>query len=405
MPGSQSHARRLLYLGFAFPPGLAELHPGVNPAGHALETRMIRELRHHFEIRSAGVLPVDLRQTAALSGADPTSGIAHEVLLVSKAPELFHRLKSLSHLKRCYRAWQNAGWQADAVVVYNLSPIYNAFLRWLKRGSNCPKLILLLLDSSTLGQKLPWLKRFRRRFKPLSFPDSEMVREFDACVGLSRDTEKYFAPRGIPFLWVPGGCTPSRALPPNEPGRNHEPGTPIRFGYFGALGAYAGARELVQVFLERAVPGTLEICGYGGRSAEFSELAKQHPQVKFHGLLSPDASLCFGGTCDLLVNPRPLSHGNENNFASKLFDYALTGRAILTSRLSGVETVLGPEAYYFDPQDFWANLGKRLLELAGTPRSELDRRGHCVQQRVVTEFSWNKQCRHLAKFIDGVCGA
>src|SRR5438045_3265154 len=103
MVESPTPVRRLLYLGFAFPPGVAELNPGVNPAGHALETRMISELRHHLEIRSAGVLPSDPPQTP-VPGADPASGIPHEVILVEKPPELVARFRGLGRLKEHYRS-------------------------------------------------------------------------------------------------------------------------------------------------------------------------------------------------------------------------------------------------------------------------------------------------------------
>src|SRR5689334_4791826 len=98
---------RLLYLGFAFPPGVAALHPGINPAGHALETQMLGELREQFEVRSTGVLPL---QPPAIEAADPASGVAHDLILVEKPPELFHRFRSLACLKTQYRRWRDAGW-------------------------------------------------------------------------------------------------------------------------------------------------------------------------------------------------------------------------------------------------------------------------------------------------------
>lgn len=363
---------------------------------------MVSELRRHFEIRSAGLLPFEPPERRS-DAVDKASGIDHEIILVEKPPELVHRVRALNRLKSQYCAWQATGWQPDAVMVYNLSPVYNAFFTWLRRQPRCPKLILLLLDSPNLGQTLPWLKRFRRRFKPLYVPDSEMILRFDACAGLSQATEKYFAPRGIPFLWIPGGCTPARALLDEASCRPPERDAPIRFGYFGALGPYAGAKRLAEVFLERGIPGTLEVCGHGAGREDFERLAQAHPVLRFHGLLTPDESLRFGRGCDVLVNPRPLSHGNENNFASKLFDYALTGRAILTTQLSGVESVLGPEAYYFDAQDFTADLGRKLLELSGRPRMELNRRGLAIQRRILTEYSWEKQAARLASFITQVC--
>jgi glycosyltransferase involved in cell wall biosynthesis len=200
---------------------------------------------------------------------------------------------------------------------------------------------------------------------------------------------------------MPGGCAPERACA--EPNGFGLPDGPKRFGYFGALGAHAGVKPMIETFLDGHLAGSLEICGYGKAATEFAEIARHDPRIKFHGLLSPAECLCFGRSCDLLINPRPASHGNENNFASKLFDYALTGRAILTARLSGVEEVLGPEAFYFDPREFERSLGEQLRLAVALPRAELHRRGLAIQQRVMAEFSWERQGERLTQFLESIC--
>jgi hypothetical protein len=393
---TRADAFRLLYLGFGFPPGVAALHPGINPAGHALETQMVAELRQYFDIRSAGVLPFEPPQ---LSPAEPRSGIPHELLLVEKAPELFHRFRSLIRLKAQYQRWRAQGWEPETVLVYNLSPIYNQFVLWLRRQARCPRLVLLLLDSPNLGVSIPRFKRFRHRFKPMHVPDGEMIRRFDACVGLSKEVEHYFEPMRLPFLWMPGGCTPLRAC--DAVSRDPEAATsgPMRLGYFGALAPHAGVEPLIETFFTTEIQATLEICGYGKMGKQVAESAHRDPRIKYHGLLTPSECLSFGRSCDVLINPRPASYGNQNNFSSKLFDYALTGAAILTSRLSGVESVLGPEAFYFDPLNFERSLGQKLRELGAMPRGELRQRGVAIQRRLLSEFSWEKQGARLAQFI------
>jgi len=362
---------------------------------------MIAELRRYFDVRSTSVLPFP---PPDVGRADPATGIAHELVLLEKAPELVHRFKSLLRLIAVYRRWRAEGWEPEAVMVYNLSPIYNQFVLWLRQQKQCPKLVLLLLDSANLGVQIPWFKRFRRRFKPMYVSDSDMLGRFDACIGLSRAVERYFRPGQIPFLWMPGGCSPRRACRGRSKDDAHPSGGTIRLGYFGALAAHAGIKPLVQSLLTTKLPISLEICGYGKLSEQISQISREHAQVIFHGLLTPSECLRFGETCDVLVNPRPASHGNQNNFPSKLFDYALTGTAVLTSRLSGVEAVLGPEAFYFDAQDFAASLAQRLQELAAKSKSELRRRGAAVQQRIISDFCWEKQAARLALFIGEVCG-
>lgn len=360
---------------------------------------MLAELREQFDVRSAGVLPIF---PEAIESADPASGVAHDVILLEKPPELFHRFRSLACLKSQYRRWRATGWRPDVLMVYNLSPIYNQFLLWLRRHPDCPKLVLLLLDSPALGVPQQRWKSFRRRFKPMYTPDCEMISRFDACVGLSKTTEQYFGPRNVPFLWMPGGCTPSRALAPRHRGQR-ETGEAVRLGYFGALAEHAGVRPLIETLLGCEVPANLEICGYGKLDPKLSSLAARSGRVVFRGLLTPDACLDFGSSCDVLVNPRPASHGNQNNFSSKLFDYALAGRAILTSNLSGAEDVLGPDAFYFDPHQFQDSFRKALTKAASLPQAELDRRGTSIQERVISHFSWATQGARLSAFLRRIC--
>lgn len=165
--------RRLLYLGFAFPPGVASAFPEVIPAGHGFETALITALGRHFEIQSVGLLPTaeaDLPPTR-----DHSPGLPHQLLLVDQAPELFHRWRSARRLRRWYQELVRACWQPDAILVYNLPPVFNDFIRWLHRQPARPATVLLLADSSTLGRRLSFTKRLRYQCKPMIWPDEVML--------------------------------------------------------------------------------------------------------------------------------------------------------------------------------------------------------------------------------------
>ncbi len=102
---------------------------------------------------------------------------------------------------------------------------------------------------------------------------------------------------------------------------------------------------------------------------------------------------------DVLVNARPNWPGNENNFPSKVFEYALSGCAILTSPVSGADQVLGEAAFYFDEHDFDRSLDDALERLSKVPRAELHQHGMKIQQRLLANYSWAQQGRRLAEFI------
>lgn len=383
---------KLLYLGLAFPPGYADVFPEAQPAGHLIETYLIDSIRPFFEIRSVGISWLNLSE-APRTGSAP--GIPHELNLLECKPELLHRLRSLAKLKHQYRIWIAQGWRPDAVMVCNFSPVYNAFVRWLAKQPGHPRLVLYLADSVDLQQPLPRLKRLRHALKPLRYPDSAMARLYDACVAVSKDTQPVFSARNVPWLWLPNGCDPRRAITNG----GNPPSGKVRFGYFGTLAPHGGVERLINAVRQIDSTCELHICGWGKKKDEIAALCKTDTRLKFLGVKAPDECVRFVRDCDVMVNPRPIVRGNENNFSSKVYEYALGGRSILTSRLSGVDEVLGPDAYYFDATQFDSSLSQSLQQLIATPKTVLHQKGAAIQERMLLNYAWEKQGRKLAAFL------
>jgi glycosyltransferase involved in cell wall biosynthesis len=389
------NADRLLYLGFAFPPGVAGHFPEAQPAGHLIETCLVNAVRPWFDIRSVGISWLDVQNVPP---GDSSPGLPHALNLLDRWPEVYHRWNSLLRLQRAYAGWERSGWSPGVIMMYNFSPVYNGFVRRLKRRPNAPKIVLLLEDSMSLQRALPWARRLRYRLKPLTWTDAQMVRYVDACVAVSLATEQFFAARKIPWLWLPNGCEPKRAVQSSAgPGEG-----PLRFGYFGALAPHTGLPDLLRVFTARARQAELHICGYGETKEAVAEACRRHPYLRLYPPRTPDECLQFAQHCDVMVNPRPNVPGNENNFPSKAFEYALAGRAILSTALSGVERILGERAFYFDAHDFERSLDEALERLCTVPRAELNRRGQEVQQRLLANFTWAQQGERLARFLQQV---
>jgi glycosyltransferase involved in cell wall biosynthesis len=258
---------------------------------------------------------------------------------------------------------------------------------------------VFLADSTNLGHRQPLLKRLRYGFKPFVYFDDQMLPFVDACIGLSRQTEKVFTGRGVPWLWMPGACAPERALKLEK----DRASGPVHFGYFGSLAPHTGLPDLMDAFSETDVKGTLHICGHGKQANAIAKRCSADARLKFHGLLpSPDDCLKLASEWDVLVNPRPLIAGNENNFPSKVFDYALSRRAILTTGFAGVSEVLGADAYYLNEANLKESLRHSLTSLSQAPKDELRARGARLQERVISSFSWEEQGSRIAGFIEGI---
>ena len=384
---------RVLYLGVAFPPGVAALFPDVQPAQQITEPRFVDSIRPWFEVRSVGTYWIDIDRLEV----DPSAsyGLPTELNLLDCAPEIWTRRRSLHRLKQTYNQWRRQGWKPDIVLVVSFTPIYNAFLRWLRRQQDPPKLVLFLGDCPTLGERVsPW-KRFRYQFKPLVWFEDQMMPLFDACAGASRDAEHFFTETGRPWLWLPPGVDPQRAIRDGTwPADPH----PV-FGYFGSLGEHAGVPALLEQFHRLDVPNRLRVAGFGKNSRLLQDYARRDARIEFAGTLQANEPPQFAQGCDVMINPRLDAYGNRYSFPSKLLEYGLAGRAILSAKMSGVDEMLGPDAFYFDPRHFEKSLSTELKSISALPRATLQQRAASIQHRLLKEFTWERHGERLGHFL------
>lgn len=395
------HRLRLLYLSYAFPPGVTGRFPSINPSGHIAETRMTQALAKLADVSTVGMQAREVY--GKLEPRDDSIGIEHELLLWDRRPEIWHRWRSWRRLRDFYIERTRRLGQPDVVLMKNLGPAYNCFVRWLRRQNPRPLIVWVLADSGSLGKKVSLSKRFRAAFKPMvTVDENHAIPWFDACISFSAETRRLFEPHGIPWLWMPAAFNFRYEPPPPDPGHSG----PVRFGYFGTLSGHSHVLEMVHTFLDAKVPGPLQVCGYGGLAGALKELAARHPSFHFDGLL-PKQSDClpWAQHVDVLINPRPPALGLENSFPSKIFEYAIAGRAILSSRTGGVDQVVGPEGFYIENENFWGSLREKLREISGMSRGELQRRGTAIRNRILTDYNWDAQARRMIEFLTGIVAA
>jgi glycosyltransferase involved in cell wall biosynthesis len=358
---------------------------------------MINALSNYLAITN--VTALSPRLLGKLEPRDESLGLEQDLILWNRKPELWHRWQAWRRLRAFYiRMVEEAG-VPDFVHVRNLHPIYNHFIRWLRRQQPRPLCVLGLADSNRLGRRMPLLRRLRYRLKPMTHADDQVVTWFDACISFSNSTRDTFERLGVPWLWMPSAYNFKYDPPPPD----DTDSTPIRFGYFGVLAEHAAVVETTREFLAAELPGTLHVAGYGRLTPVLQELADQHPQFCFDGLLPTQAScLAWAQQVDVLINPRLAIWGNENSFPSKIFEYAMAGKAILTTRTGGVDEVLGEEAFYMDNRELGETFRHQLRRVAALSRPELQRRGAALRARVLEHYSWPVQARRMAQFLSAL---
>lgn len=388
---------RIFYLSNAFPPGVTGRFPAVNPAGHATETRMTQAIARRSELASVTLLGKEVY--GRLEPRDDSFGLEHELILWDRNPHLWHRWRSWRLLRQHYLETFPAGSEPDIVLVRNLNPVFNRFVRWLRRRPTRPRIVLVFADSSTLGHAIPLSRRVRYAFKPMQVWDADAILWYDACISFGLGTREFFEPHGIKWMWMPSAFNFHYDPPPEVSPRTG----PIRFGYFGALAEHAAVLPMVQGFLASGVPGTLHVCGFGKSPDQLRALAAQHPNFKFDGLL-PKQSDCldWAQQVDVLINPRLNIWGLENSFPSKVFEFGMTGKAILTTRTGGVDQVLGDDGIYLESGDFQNSLIQKLREIAHLNRAELARRGAAIRKRLLENYNWDRQAERMVEFMNAL---
>jgi glycosyltransferase involved in cell wall biosynthesis len=354
---------------------------------------MAQALARHSRIATVGLLPGMVWNQ--LEPKDDSVGLEHELVLWDRKPELWHRWRSWRRLRQYYLEKSKSEGIPDVVLVRNLPPVYNYFIRWLRRQRPRPLLVTVLADSG-LGQPVKLSRRFRYLFKPMQMLEYKAALLYDACLGFGIDTRRHFEPRGIPWQWMPSAFNFDYEPPPAGPDNQG----PIRFGHFGWLSEQVGVHSMVKGFLGLGLPASFRVCGFGDLSTPFKELAAQHPNFFFDGLL-PKQSDCLGWAqqLDVLVNPRLPLFGKDNTFPSKVFEFAMTGKAILSTRTGGVDKILGEEGLYLETDNFVESVRQKLSEVARMDRAELRRRGTAIRNRVLKEYNWDAQARRILEFL------
>ena len=148
---------RILFLSHALPPGVNKRFPAIYNAPHLQQTSMIHAFARLTKISSVGWLPRQL--WGQLEPRDNSAGVEHELLLWDLKPEMWHRWRSWHRLRQFYlETVENSG-MPEVLLVSNILPVFNYFVRWLRRQPKRPLIVLFLNDCGGLGQSNSFLRR------------------------------------------------------------------------------------------------------------------------------------------------------------------------------------------------------------------------------------------------------
>jgi glycosyltransferase involved in cell wall biosynthesis len=114
--------------------------------------------------------------------------------------------------------------------------------------------------------------------------------------------------------------------------------------YSGAIDIKYGVPELLDAFSEIDSENyELWFTGIGNAKGLIEERAKEDSRIKYYGFLpSREEVLCYQQQATMLINTRmPTEVASAYCFPSKIFEYLLSGKPVLTFKIPGI-----PDEYY-----------------------------------------------------------
>lgn len=175
----------------------------------------------------------------------------------------------------------------------------------------------------------------------------------------------------------------------------------LSIGYFGGVFPGYGVLELAQQITKSDLRISLDIYGVGPEIPKIEEIASQDNRIRIMGIVTRERALENMRNYDVLVNPRtPATKMEENSFPSKIFDYALTERAILTTPLTRLPQGLRKNLFEYNPHDSEDTLAT-LSKLAGLSRNEVNEKGRRFSQNLRAEYNSASLGQKVKNFFEG----
>jgi glycosyltransferase involved in cell wall biosynthesis len=78
----------------------------------------------------------------------------------------------------------------------------------------------------------------------------------------------------------------------------------------------------------------------------------------------------------------------------------MAGKAIISTRTSGMDEILGDEGLYIETEQFEESLRQRLKEASTMSRPELQRRARIIHERILKDYSWGQLAHRSVEFFD-----
>jgi glycosyltransferase involved in cell wall biosynthesis len=236
------------------------------------------------------------------------------------------------------------------------------------------------------------------------FAQVRSISRFDGQISLTEMIVEDFAPQ-VPALILEGGVDDreTTAIEP-APAPADDDRRVILFS--GTLNEINGTRLMLDAFALIEDPRyRLKVFGHGPVEHLVAHAAQRDPRVEHGGFLPNREILCEQRRATVLLNPRP-SHQRitRYTFPSKVLEYMLSGRPVITTRLPGIPSDYTPHLF-FVADETPRGLARTILDVCSRPDAELEAFGEAARRFVLANKTWRRQGERVFEFVSQRAGA
>lgn len=259
--------------------------------------------------------------------------------------------------------------------------------------------VLVLTDPS--GVVLPGDGTLRRVLKSIDKRLTRIfTRQFRYGIGLSPKLLNHYMPRRNHLVFP--GIFPEQKSTEASKSADRQPtcrNTTLDIGYFGGVFPGYGVLEIAEIISQCDLPVTLNVFGVGSELTKIKDISARDERIQVRGIVERDQALAYMRSFDVLINPRtPATEMEENSFPSKIFDYALSERAILTTPLKSLPSKIRDNLFEYKSNDR-EDVLVSLSALVHLPRESLTETGRQFSQSLRAEYNVTSLGINVSNFL------
>lgn len=388
---------KLIFLGSFVNPRDMKLFPNISVAGNKMQYNLLKKLSKKdvnleiFSFKPHAKYPAESKVFIRSSKELMDDGFKVSFLPYINLPIL----KEISLMLVFWFALLKKRSSDTVVLSYNLF-VYQSFALNFFRKKFKNRCVCLLADLSAGGEKKGLIGRFMRwsfdRYHEYS------LKKCSYFIALNEYALKLYA-NPIKYMIMDGGVDPTE-YPKVDLCWD---GKAKKIVYSGALVDYSGILNLVDAMCFVEDPNIeLNVYGNGPLVNEIIERSKRMDNVKYGGSVTNSEILVIQRQSWLLVNPRPVENDTAKvTFPSKIFEYMMSGRPVLSTRLNGFSIDYENLIYWLDGESP-LDIARKINELSLLDDSVLNEKASAAKEFLMLNKTWTINAENVYRFLHDV---